>query len=339
LSVLRGTLSAVARQIPPQLLELAEQQCGIVTKRQAIALGMTRSVIASHVRYGRWQRLHPGVYATFTGRPSRPAELWAAVLSAGLGAMLSYQTAAELAGLIKRPSPLIHVTVPADRRVARRPGIVVHRSEREAAARHPVKQPPQTRIEETVLDLAGAARTIDDAHAWITRCLGSRLTTQGKLHQALAVRSKIRWRAELTELLTPDAAGFHSVLERRYHSNVERPHGLPAAQRQARFSSGGHNEYRDALYEAYRTAIELDGDATHGADTKWWDVRRDNAAAADGIATLRYGWFDVTQTPCRVAAEVAQVLADRGFTGAHACSSGCPVGELTAQRRPPTGIP
>jgi hypothetical protein len=330
----RVTLNAVAQQIPPQLLEVAEGQCGIVTKKQSIASGLTRSVVALHVRYGRWQRLHPGVYATFTGPPGRLAVLWAAVLSTGPGAMLSYQTAAEQVGLVARPSDLVHVTVPADRRVARTPGLVIHTSARAMAARHPARLPPQTRIEETVLDLAGAARTIDDACAWITRGLGSRLTTQDKLHQALALRAKIRWRAELTEALTPDSAGFHSVLERRYHDNVERPHGLPGAQRQARFRSGQHNEYRDALYGAYRTAIELDGDATHGADTKWWDVRRDNAAAAEGIATLRYSWFDVTQTPCRVAAEVARVLAARGFTGAYPCSATCPVGGVTRQRRP-----
>jgi hypothetical protein len=333
LSVPRVTLNAVATPIPPRLLEVADGRCGIVTKRQAVAAGLTRSVIASHVRYGRWQRLHPGVYSTFTGRPGRLAVLWAAVLSAGPGAMLSYQSAAEVAGLLGRQSAPIHVTVPADRRVARTPGIVVHTSERAATARHPAKLPPQTRLEETILDLAGAAPSMDDACAWITRGLGSRLTTQQKLHQALAPRGKIRWRAELTELLTPDAAGFHSVLERRYHRNVERPHGLPGAQRQVRYRRGQHNEYRDALYRAYRTAIELDGDAAHGADTKWWDVRRDNAAVADGIVTLRYGWFDVTQTPCRVAAEVARVLAARGFVGARACSAGCPVGEVTRQRR------
>jgi hypothetical protein len=56
----------MAQQIPPELVEMADGQCGIVTKSQAIAAGLTRSVIASHVRYGRWQRLHPGVYATFT---------------------------------------------------------------------------------------------------------------------------------------------------------------------------------------------------------------------------------------------------------------------------------
>jgi hypothetical protein len=255
--------------------------------------------------------------------------LWAAVLSAGPGAVLSHQTAAELAGLNGGPSDVIHVTVPSNRRVTRTQGIVIHLSDRAAATRHPAKLPPQTRIEETVLDLVDAARTIGVAAAWITRGLGSRQTTQGKLRQALEQRARIRWRSELAELLTPDAAGLHSILERRYQRDVERPHGLPIASRQVQFRTGDHNEYRDALYEAFRTAVELDGDTTHGADTRWRDVRRDNAAAADGIVTLRYGWFDVTQTPCQVAAEIARVLASRGFAGARPCSACCPVGQAS----------
>lgn len=334
MSVACTKLDAMSKQLPPGLLELAEHQCGIVTKSQAAAAGLSRDVVAAHVRYGRWQRLHPGVFATFTGEPSRLAVLWAAVLSAGSGAVLSYQTAAELAGLITRPSDLVHVTIPGNRRVVCRPGSVIHISARAAAARHPVRLPPQTRVEETILDLAAAARTIDDACAWITRGLGSRLTTADKLRQALEARAKVRWRAEVAELLGAGAAGFHSILERRYHRDVERPHGLPSARRQALFRIGDHNEYRDVLYEAYRTAVELDGDATHPAEIRRRDVRRDNAAAADGIVTLRYGWFDVAQTPCRVAAEVERVLAGRGFAGAHPCSAACPVGDVKRQRRP-----
>ncbi|HSR84718.1 MAG TPA: hypothetical protein VLM11_11125, partial [Streptosporangiaceae bacterium] len=128
--------------------------------------------------------------------------------------------------------------------------------------------------------------------------------------------------------------GLHSILERRYQRDVEKPHGLPTAQRQVQFRSGDHNEYRDALYAAYGTAVELDGDAMHAADARWRDVRRDNAAAADGIVTLRYGWFDVSQRPCEVAAEVARVLADRGFAGAHPCSASCPVADPNRRRRP-----
>ncbi|HSR83103.1 MAG TPA: type IV toxin-antitoxin system AbiEi family antitoxin domain-containing protein, partial [Streptosporangiaceae bacterium] len=156
----------MARQLPPDLLVLAERQCGVVTKRQAAAAGLSRDAVACHVRYGRWQRLHPGVFATFSGGPGRLAVLWAAVLCAGPGAVLSYETAAELAGLLTRPANLVHVTIPTNRRVGARPGLVIHMSARALAALHPARLPSQTRVEETILDLAGAARTIDDACAW-----------------------------------------------------------------------------------------------------------------------------------------------------------------------------
>jgi hypothetical protein len=280
--------------------------------------------------------MHRGVYATFSGAPTRLAELWAAVLSAGPGAMLSHQTAAELARLTDRPSELVHVTVPSTRRVVKTPGVVVHYSSRAREALHPAKLPPQTRVEETVLDVAGAARTLDDACGWVTRSLQRGLTTQASLAHYLELRQKIRWRTELAELLTLDAAGLHSVLELRYRRDVERPHGLPRGTRQARFRRGDHNEYRDVLYEAYLTAVELDGELAHIGEAWRRDARRDNAAAADGIVTLRYSWFDVTNAPCEVATEVARVLARRGFSAARPCSPSCPVG---ADKRPkqPTG--
>jgi predicted transcriptional regulator of viral defense system len=156
----------VAKQLPPDLVDLAERQCGIVTKSQAAEVGLSRNVVASHVRYGRWQRLHPGVFATFTGKPTRLAVLWAAVLSAGPGAVLSYLTAAELAGLITRPSDLVHVTIPINRRVVTRAGLMIHISARALEARHPVRLPPQTRVEETIVDLAGAPCIRPTAQPW-----------------------------------------------------------------------------------------------------------------------------------------------------------------------------
>ena len=43
--------------------------------------------------------MHRGVYADFTGAPTREAQLWAALLRAGPGAVLSHWTAAERHGL------------------------------------------------------------------------------------------------------------------------------------------------------------------------------------------------------------------------------------------------
>lgn len=332
MSVLTGILTAMEPDPAARLRAIAEAQCGIVSCPQLLAAGLTRGIVISRVKRGSWRRMHPGVYATFSGEPSREAILWAAVLYAGPGAMLSHQTAADLWKLADAPSSLIHVTVPGNRRVRRQPGlvVVVHLSGRASAAVHPSRNPPRTRLEETVVDLWESAQTLDNAVGWVTSAIGRRLTTQDKLRTAMETRSRVGRRKLLAELLSPDAAGIHSVLEYRYMRHVERPHGLPGANRQARARRNGRTEYRDQLYAEYDTAVELDGRVAHPGDSRWRDIRRDNAAAAAGITTLRYDWLAVTTTPCLVAAEIAEVLATRGYKGARPCSADCPVGRSPA---------
>jgi hypothetical protein len=334
-----ATLVTVATDLPLELRRLARFQAGMLSRAQIVGAGLSGQIVRSRLRRGSWQQSYPGVYRTSSGEPSREASLWAAILYAGPGAMLSHQTAAELWKLTDEPSSLIHVTIPGDRRVRKQPGIVFHLSKRAGNAAHPSRLPPQTRIEETVLDLWDAARDLDAAVGWVTRAFGRRLTTQGQLLRALSSRHRIRRRAQLAELLSPDWAGIHSVLEYRYVRDVERPHGFPAATRQAPSRLGGRNVYRDTLYEAYKTAVELDGRVAHPGDTRWNDIRRDNAATTEGISTLRYGWPEVTITPCEVAAEVATTLAGHGYTLARPCSPACPVGREPAytQSLSPTG--
>jgi hypothetical protein len=311
---------AVERELPRGLDELAARQRGIINRAQLLQASISSDLIKSRLRLGNWQRLYPGVYAAFSGELSREASLWAAVLYAGRGAMLSYLTAAELWALADGPSSVIHLTVPSDRRVTPQPGIVLHLSARANQAIHPSGLPPRTRLEETVIDLCGTAGDIDAAVGWVTRALGRRLTTQARLREALESRSRVRWRAQLAELLSPDSAGIHSVLEYRYVRDVERPHRFPVATRQAPSRLGGRNLYRDTLYEAYQTAVELDGRVAHPGDSRWSDIHRDNAATTAGISTLRYGWPEVTTNPCAVAAEIAAALARRGYTLARPCS-------------------
>ena len=117
--------------------ELTETQRGVISRKQALACGLTPAAIDWLIRSERWQHLRRGVYSAFTGEPSREAVLWAALQRAGAEAVLSHQTAAELFKITDRQSSLVHVTIPADRHVARCDGMVVHRSTRLAEARHP----------------------------------------------------------------------------------------------------------------------------------------------------------------------------------------------------------
>jgi hypothetical protein len=295
--------------------DLLQRQSGVLTRAQALSDGMTRKQIEVRLSSGRWQRLHPGVYATFTGDLRRSARLWGAVLRAGDQAVLSHHTAAELHGLMATPATAIHVMVPSGQLVAPIQGVTLHYSCRVAEARHPVRTPPQTRVEETVLDLAGGTASLDEALGWIFRACGSRKTTPERIAAAMAGRARMRWRTELVAALGLGADGVHSLLEFRYVSRVERPHGLPAATRQYRVTRSGQRQYQDVTYQAYGVVVELDGRVAHPVELRWRDIRRDNASTAVGQATLRYGWADVTQRPCLAAAEVGAALSGRGWDG------------------------
>jgi hypothetical protein len=146
-------------------------QSGVVSRQQAYEAGFTAKAIDWRLRSGAWRRLHTGTYATFTGVPSREAKLWAAVLRAGPGAALSHETAAEIHGLTDKPSTRIHISVPAERRPGEHrkiPGVVIHRSRGLVPEWHAPWELPRTSVEDTVLDLIGAARTFDDAYGWIS---------------------------------------------------------------------------------------------------------------------------------------------------------------------------
>ena len=303
----------MAQELPDHCQRLLRLQRGVIASWQTEPAGLNPRRVESLVRDGHWQRLHYGVYATFTGEPPRSAVLWAAVLRAGRNSILSHETAAELDGLIDKRSRLIHVTVLNTRRPKPIAGLVIHGTERLLEVRGP-GLPPRTVIEETVLDLAQNATSFDDVVALLTRACQRRLTFPWMLRERVDMRAKLRWRADILQALEDVADGVHSVLEYRYIRDVERAHRLPVAERQVHAVQDGGAIYRDVFYRQYGVIVELDGKASH-VDRRPQDNRRDNAAAAHDVLTLRYGWADVTERSCPTAYEVAQTLIARGWPG------------------------
>ena len=217
------------------------RQSGVVACWQAKRLGLSAEAFRNRLRRGDWQRLHHGVYATFTGKPDREAQLWGALLRAGPDAVLSHHTAAERHGLLSRPSTAIHVAVPSGHNPARGmkiSGLVVHRSDSALDRRHPAMTPPCTRVEDTVLDLIKMARTADEAYDWVCKALGQRRTTAERIRAALDTRDRFPMRSEVQAALDDAGEGMLSWLERRYVRGVERPawaaRGQTASSRPAR---------------------------------------------------------------------------------------------------------
>jgi len=321
---------------PVKLRATASLQAGVIARKQAVKAAMSARAVDWKVRTGEWQRVHAGVYATFTGTLPRLAQLWAAVLYAGQGAMLSHESAAELQGLVAGPGEVIHVTVPAGRRVTAVPGLVVHVSDvPERLARYPAGEPPMTLPPDTVIDLCQACASVDDVYGWVTSALGRNEVPVNAVDLLVAVKSrkKLRWRVELTEAIVAGSDGAHSVLELLWDKNVELAHGLPPCSRQVPFAkAGGQVGFRDREYLPWGVIVELDGREQHPEHRRPADNARDRQASVEGKETLRYGWRETRYEGCQSAVEVIRVLWRRGWCGRpRACSKDCPVADLLAE--------
>lgn len=319
----RLVLDGPACPVPaaPALRPLAERQHGAVTGQQAVDAGLDRRQLGRLVAVRAWQRVHRDVYVVHSGPLPRTTALWAAVLACGPGAALARASAAEAWGLDDEVAAAIHVVIPVGRRIAAPRGISVHYALHLDRTRHPTALPPRTTVEDTVLDLVDVTRGQDQVVGLVTRACQRRLTTAARLLAAADRRKKLRWREFVEDLLRDVGEGSESALEVRYLRDVERAHGLPRGARQDRKGS----RFRDVAYRAFLLLVELDGRAAHPEELVGRDQARDNEhLASGGEATLRYGWMAVTHAPCRVAAQVARALQQRGWTGhPHPCGPGC----------------
>lgn len=231
---------------------MSAAQHGALSRQQALAAGLTDEVIDGNLAALRWQRAFPGVYVTFTGPLPYLTRVWAGLLYVGDGAMASHETAAYLQTLRDNPPEDVYVTVDARRRVRRQPGLRICRTRAAEARRHPVRTPPQTRLEDTVLDRVDEASTVHEVVAVLSGACQRRLTTAPRLAGTAARRGRRRWRALVDDVLSDIVDGVQSALERLYYRNVEGAHGLPQADRNRTEGVRGHRRYRDARYRSSR---------------------------------------------------------------------------------------
>ncbi len=342
MSVLACTIDRMGSSIPPGLRQTIAEQANVVSRQQLLRAGVSRNAITSNVRRGAWRQIHPGIYRTVAGDVTWEASRWAAVLYAGPGALLSHETAAEILGLINRRCPVIHVVVPASRRVRAPEGVALHYSSFDYPRWRPLRGiPPHTFYAETIIDLVAAADNLDDVVGWVSRGIARNMVSVKELKAAAKARRRFRWREQIGEVIDLVSGGAHFPLEFRYGRDVERAHGLPAATRQAKFAKrDGTSGFRDRYYEEYGLIVELDGTEFHPEEQRGWDRARDNEAAATTGATLRYGWADVYRTPCETAGQLYRALRKRGFQGTlKPCSAACRVFLVAPPPSPPAPAP
>lgn len=296
---------------------LVRDQAGVVSFAQLRRHGVGKGDIAANVAAQRWQRVLPRVYATFTGELPRTALLHAALLYGGGYAVLSHHTAAEEWGM--RPvAPVgdrpVEITVPYTASALSQPLVRVHRSR---ALRYSAAGtvPPRTRRTDTIIDLAAAQDSADEAQYLVVDLVASSAVSVADMLGCVHNRPPHRHRKAILRGLELVRDGLMSALEVEYLERVEREHGLDEGIRQTPFSVDGKTLWEDVTYDnlGVPLTVRLDGRATHAtAGVAFRDRRRDNAAELAGRSRLVYGWQDVHGDPCGVAAEVRRVLHRHG---------------------------
>lgn len=114
----------------PDLLiaRVAAAQHGVVSVLQLTSCGISRNSIRHRLAIGRLHRVHRGVYAVGHQVVSRRGLWMAATLALGPYAVLSHRSAAELWGMLRKPTGMPHVTIPRGGTTSKRKGIFVHTS-------------------------------------------------------------------------------------------------------------------------------------------------------------------------------------------------------------------
>ena len=315
---------------------LARRQGGAVGRAQVLALGASEKWV--RVRAARdWQRAQPGVYVTHTGPLTWRNTAWAALVYAGEGAVLGFDAAAHEQGWVRRPPRTVDVWIPSTRRVRDQPTVRVHR--RIDLPDHRVlTDPPTTRREITALDLVTRCRDDDGLVDVVTRAVRAG-TSPAAVLDVLATRPAQRWRSLLVDVLAEAEEGVESPLERHYHHDVERAHGLPRSVLQVRRKVGGWWIRVDRRCEPYRMRVELDGELAHPGGRTDDDTWRDNEAViGDHEITLRYRWSHAVGATCETAAQVARAAIARGWAGRpRPCGPTCRVAHAMEDPGPPKG--
>ncbi|HEY3630147.1 MAG TPA: DUF559 domain-containing protein [Jatrophihabitantaceae bacterium] len=285
---------------------LARAQCGVITRAQLRADGLTNRRVDELIRVGAVEPLWRGVFVVRGAPMTYEARLWSGVLATG--GVLGFATAAHLWGITDREPERVDVVVPRDRHLWRQPGIRAHRIPLRPNVLDRRHGLPITTRTETVLDYVGrlplgeAGRVADRAkqRGWLS---SADVDLRLRRHPGRTGNARLR---ELAPLL---ADGAEARSERVLHGLL-RQAGIGGWQANYDvWSDGCLRGVVDLAFPQLRLAIEVDGWAFHHAQDRFQrDRTKQNTLVTLGWTVLRFTWADLVERPGYVVAVIRRHL-------------------------------
>lgn len=295
-----------------RVLRRMKRQYGIVSRKQALADGLSKSQIKYRLRTGKWATEARGVYRHAAVSPTVLSRLLAVCLAHN--ALASHRSAAALFGVDGYTLDRVEIVVPPGRSLAVN-GVTVHESTQMKLARRTERRGvPCTGLSRTVLDLATVVsrkrldRTIDAV-------LRDRQLRPSDLYGVLASHARRgragcgALRASLEARLGHDPVPLSEWSRMVQDLLVEAGLGLPRLEYRICRADGSLIAQVDLAYPRHRLAIELDSVRYHlNRESFVSDPRRRNRLMVAGWNVLTFTWDDYINRPADLCSTVAATL-------------------------------
>jgi very-short-patch-repair endonuclease len=287
---------------------LADRQHGAVARWQLLARGITAEQIAYRIKAGRLRVVHRGVYLVGHVATAPLAYEAAAVLAFRSGAVISHRSAAKILGLLDCRGDECWVTTP--RGDSSRPGLIVRKATLEPCDITSVERIRTTTAARTILDCAAVLPKRDDDRLEI-------MCAQAKAHHDVGVPEL--WQQIERNPGKPGVPRLAKLIEKRVPRRPKREleRRLLKLIRASDLPEPEVNVWlegaeRDLAWRDQRLVVEADSYTFH-SDPRTWarDIGKTNDLQLRGYVILRFTWFDVTERPQWVLAEIRRALALR----------------------------
>lgn len=301
----------------PDLPGIARRQCGVVTREQLAACGVTTAHVKNQIAARRWAPWARRTVVLHNASPTRTQLMWIAVLDPECRCALASHTALELHGFrgFAEEAQRLHIVVPRGGKCAELRGVQVHESRRFFA-------PDITR--RGWLPSTAPARSTIDAAAWqpwprfavtmMAAAVQQRLCTVEQLDQALARVGQVRHKAYM-RLALGDIAGGAQALGEIDFAALCRRFGLQAPDRQRlRRDARGRRRYLDCEWELDDgTIVVLEIDGSHHHHVEHWeaDMKRERQVVISRRWVLRASSAEVRLDAANVVADLVAMGVPR----------------------------
>jgi hypothetical protein len=291
------------------LLRILEQQLYVITRPQALAVGLTRHALGHRLRVGGpWRSILPGIYVAATGTPTTLQRQMAALLHAGDGSLITGQAALRHHHIWGPDAEVVDVLVPTSRRRSDPEFVRLHRTVRMPERSWQVGPLRLALPARAVADTVRGMDSLRDVRAVVADAVQRGSCQIHQLHAELLAGPNVG-SALFREALTDVADGIRSTAEADLKDLLTKSRVPMPLFNPGLYDGDTFIARPDAWWPDFGIAVEVDSREWHTSPEDHANtLARGRRLGVYQIVVLRFTPKQIRTQPAQVIAEIRAAL-------------------------------